>query len=803
MAKTMTPKKETSPGDKPVQAVSVQQLVDYCLLSGDIRSGFCSSSRMVEGTRGHQALQRQEEEGYAAEVPLSYLYEGDELDLQIVGRADGIFTEDDATVIEEIKTTTQPLKNIHPEMYPRHGAQAKCYAYIYAREAGLERVDVQVTYYHLDLKKEKNFRTTHKLEELEIFFQRLIDEYYQWALRLLHWALERNQSIAELGFPFKKYRPGQRELAVAAYRALRDGKLLFAQAPTGIGKTMATLFPAIKALGEGHASKIFYLTAKTLTRTVAEGALDKLREDGLKFKAVTLTAKDKICFNEKVSCNPEDCPWARGYYDKIKEAMGDIFKEQSLTRPVIEEYARKHAICPFEFSLDISLWVDGVICDYNYAFDPRAYLRRFFQEIREDYFFLIDEAHNLPDRAREMFSAVLTKKSILELRKALRKDVPKLARNLNKLNSILLDYRKEMEEAGKTEEVLTEMPRELLQPIRTFMTQAEQWLSREEQGAFREALLDFYFECLAYTRAAEEYDKHYVTCKTREEKEFNIKLFCWDPSKLLKEAMKRSRGAVLFSATLTPLEFFMETLGGEEDSPALRLSSPFPRQNLCLLLDDSVSTRYKDRAASYARVAQSLAAVTQSRQGNYLAFFPSYEYMRKVSQHFRENAPDCKVLIQSPGMCETEREAFLEAFSTENKETLMGFAVMGGIFGEGIDLVGDRLSGAIIVGVGLPQVCLEREIIRNGFQNEGKKGFDYAYVYPGINKVLQAAGRVIRTETDKGVVLLIDERFANPLYRHILPPEWNPLPRSRTPESLSQLLKTFWKYSTPPKSKER
>ncbi len=802
MKKDKNRKTDLSPGGKPVQAVSVLQLVEYCLLSGDIRSGFCGSSRMQEGTRGHQTLQRQEEESYAAEVPLSYLYEGDELDIQIVGRADGIFTEGDRVVVEEIKTTTQSLKSLNPETYPRHGAQAKCYAWIYARENNLDYIDIQVTYYQLDQKKEKHFRKSWKLPELETFFLKLIEEYYQWALKLLHWARKRNNSIEELSFPFKKYRAGQRELAVAAYRALRDGKQLYAQAPTGIGKTMATLFPALKALGEGHASKIFYLTAKTLTRTVAENALDKLREEGLKFKAVTLTAKEKICFNEEVSCNPEDCPWARGYYDKIKEAVGDIFKEEAITRPLIEDYARKHDICPFEYSLDISLWADGVICDYNYAFDPRAYLRRFFLETREDYFFLIDEAHNLPDRAREMFSASLSKQSILELKKALRKELPKLATLLNRLNSGLLDYRRAMEEEGKEEEVLEEMPREILPTLKSFVTQAEKWLSREGQGEFRPALLDFYFEAMAYLRVSEDYDAHYVTCRTREEKDITVKLFCWDPSRLMREAMKRSRGTLLFSATLSPLEFFMEVLGGEEDSPAIRLPSPFPRQNLCLLLDDSVSTRYRDRAASHGKVAQSLAAVIESRPGNYLAFFPSYDYMRKVSQQFRETEPDCRVLIQSPGMGETEREAFLEAFSVDNKETLLGFAVMGGIFGEGIDLVGERLSGAIIVGVGLPQVCLEREIIRNGFQNAGKKGFDYAYVFPGINKVLQAAGRVIRTEEDQGMVLLIDERFANPLYRRLLPPEWNPIPRTRNPENLMRLLKTFWKHVSISPSKE-
>jgi DNA excision repair protein ERCC-2 len=585
-------------------------------------------------------------------------------------------------------------------------------------------------------------------------------------------------------------------LAVAVYKTLTVGRKLYAQAPTGTGKTIATIFPAVKALGMGYVEKVFFLTAKTVTRQLAEEAFNRLRKAGLRFKTITLTAKEKICFIPGAACTPEECPYAKAYYDRIGLALNDCWGLEAFTREVIEQQARKHMICPFEFSLDLALWADAVICDYNYVFDPRVYLKRFFDENNVQNCILVDEAHNLVDRAREMYSAEITKQAFMDLKKSIKDKLPRLAKAIGKINSFLVKTGKlcvEKSAVGQPDYCVREQPLTDMFPLlRKYTSLAEEWLAKNEPSDYREELLDIYFKVYAFLRTADMYDERYVTYVEKVEKDVKLKHFCVDPSYLLRQALARGRAAVFFSATLTPLEYFWEMLGGEEGDCKIAVASPFARENLCLLVATNISTTYKTRENTYDEVVDSITAAIEARAGNYLVFLPSYRYMDEVYQRFCLKNPLTRIIRQVGEMAEEERLEFLRQFSGDNAVTLVGFAVMGGIFGEGIDLAGERLLGAIVVGVGLPQVCLEREIIRKWFDNNGRQGFEYAYVYPGMNKVLQAAGRVIRTENDRGLVLLIDDRFFQSRYRRLFPTEWYGAVGVKTAGSIADRANRFW-----------
>lgn len=767
------------------QRVSVRTLVEFVLRQGDLQTGVTGGSRMVEGIHAHQFLQKKRGSEYQPEVTLRITYHEEDFILEIHGRADGLFKKESGICIEEIKSTTLDLELIDESYSLLHWAQAQCYAYILADQEKLTQVEVQLTYIQLDSHDTKTFTRVHSFEELEEFFLNLVQHYLAWARRMSSWAELRNTSIGDLQFPYPSYRPGQRELVVAAYKTIKEGKRLFAQAPTGIGKTFGTIFPALKSLAEGLGTPVFYLTAKTMTRTVAEKSLATLQSQGLSLKRLTLTAKDKICFCPESACTPEECTYAKGYYDRVGQAVEEMFKGDAWDREHIEQCARDHAVCPFEFSLDLANWADFIICDYNYVFDPRVYLKRFFLE-GGDYTFLVDEAHNLVDRAREMFSAELKKEEFLHLKYVVQEDETTLAKRLQTVNNHLVKLRK------KGLEVEKEAPISMYSSLEKFLKEAEKVFKKEESPAWMERLTELYFKTLGFLRTAESYDEHYVTYYRNSEQEFVVKLFCVDPSKRLAEGLDRGRAAVLFSATLSPIEYFIQILGGEMTSYKLKLGSPFPSENLCLMVHNRISTKYNQRASTMGEVAEAIAAVVQAKTGNYLVYFPSYDYLHEVLQRFQGLCPELRVLSQTIGMTEEAREEFLEAFQSDPAETLVGFALMGGIFGEGVDLTGDRLSGAIIVGVGLPQIGPEREIIRSHFETSHQLGFEFAYMYPGMNKVLQAVGRVIRTEKDRGVVLLIDERFSRTAYKKLFPKEWKLVQYVGDKEQIHPILDEFW-----------
>ena len=799
-----------------VLRIAVRELVSFVLRSGDLGTAFMSASRAVEGTRGHQFVQDQRPDQYRSEVPVRFQVDDPEpagvdedglpippLRLDISGRVDGVLEEpgilaNGHLLVEEIKTTYAALDEDRADNLD-HWAQAKIYAYILAQQHDVEHVDVQLTYVQLDTERLLEDRRTMSRGELAEFFTSTIERYFRWA-RIWHaWRARRNRSLHEMRFPFDDYRPGQQEMCDAVYETISSQGRLFAQAPTGIGKTVSALFPAVRALsGEGtKLETVFYLTAKTSGRTVAEKALDDLRGAGARIKSVTLTAKDRICFNARDGkpCDTATCEFALGYHDRANDAIEDTFRNNdAFTRTTIEEAAQKHAVCPFELSLDLSNWSDVIVCDYNYVFDPKAFLKRYFLEGTGDYAFLIDEAHNLVDRARDMYSAQLSRTQVRRVAQALKEPVPQVAHVLDTIDAFLKTQLQRADDEGDGRGWLDrDLPEDLLPLIQRAQAEAEPVLARNSPSPWREELLDLFFVFVTFLRVTDIYDAHYVTYGEKVGQDFRLRVYCLDPARRLGEALKRGRSATFFSATLTPVDYFRRLLGGEHTDYSIDLPSPFPPQNLAVLVNDSIDTTYRGRAHSYNDVAAAIAAAVRHRRGNYIVYFPSYKYLQEVVGRFEGVAAyGTMIMVQVPRMSERQKEQFLDVFRINNPDTVVGFAVMGGIFGEGIDLVGERLVGAIIVGVGLPQICLERDLIKGYYDEHEAAGFAYAYTYPGMNRVLQAAGRVIRTERDRGLILLIDRRFGREEYRSLFPTWWQGPAVTRTPAAIEEAAAMFW-----------
>lgn len=775
---------------KATQRIAVRDLVESILRAGDLELTFLGSTRPVEGIRAHQKIQRSRPAGYTPEVTVRHEIESEAVTLVIGGRIDGVLETADETIVEEIKSTTWDLEAVQARKNNLHWGQVKVYAYLYAISHDLTRVTTRLTYYQLDshdtLEKQRQYTTA----ALKDFFDDLVKRYLRWAETVGTWLTVRDAAIRELAFPFVRYRPGQREMAVAVYRTIRDNGQLMVEAATGIGKTMAALFPAVKAVADDLITKIFFLTARTTGKHAAQQALTEMRSTGLKLKSLTLTAKDKICFCPEATCTPAECTYAKGYYDRINTAVEAAFALDAFTRETVERIAAEHRVCPFEFSLELALWSDCIICDYNYAFDPRVYLRRFFEEAPQDCTLLVDEAHNLPDRSREMFSARITKQPFLDVRRELKKDLPGLYRTMGRISRWMAGQRKRCQAAG---EILIEStpPAELNPLLNIFLKSSERWLATNVKTSFRQSLLDLYFEVRNYLRVAEAYDPAYATIWTGDGKDLALQLYCLDPAGQMAAALERSRSCVLFSGTLAPADYYRHLCGYQPTAAYLTVASPFPRENLCVLVAANISTLYTQRSQTKKAVAGAISALVNQRRGNYLVFFPSYAYMTLIHEELNEWDSEVVVMVQTPDMSEADRDGFLERFAGNSSETRVGLVVMGGIFAEGIDLVGERLTGAAIVGVGLPGISPQRDLIRRHFDATHQRGFDYAYRYPGMVRVFQAAGRVIRSGHDRGVVLLIDQRFAQHGYRSLLPAHWRPS-QIAAPDGINAPIQLFW-----------
>lgn len=757
--------------------ISVRNLVEFIFREGDIdnRAGkIQSADAMLEGTRIHRKIQKSKDKNYQAEVPLNYVVHNPLFDLTIEGRADGIFTEEnengeELVFVDEIKGMYKKVMFMEEPVFV-HKAQAICYAFIFAYDNELSNIGVQMTYCNLETEETKYFREIYTFDYLQTWFGRLIEEYGKWAEFQCEWHEKRQASIKSLKFPFE-YREGQKRLVEDVYRTILRRKNLFMQAPTGVGKTISTIFPAVKAVGENLGDRIFYLTAKTITASVAKDTFRLLCEYGYKAKIIQLTAKEKLCLCDEMECNPVNCPYAKGHYDRVNDAVFELLTSSDFfTRDEIVEQANKYMVCPFELSLDVSSWVDDIVCDYNYVFDPNVYLKRFFQEgIKGDYIFLIDEAHNLVERSREMYSAQIYKEDFLMCRKIIKPYSSKIEKILDKCNKALLEYKRECETY-----VVYENVGNLIFQLMRLTSELDDFLQKPLEFQGRKDITDFYFQVRNFLSIYDLVDEHYVIySQLLDDGRFMLKLFCVDPSLNIQNCLDKANASIFFSATLLPINYYKSLLSTKKDNYAIYAQSIFDEKKRLLVFGKDVSTKYTRRnAAEFEKMTEYIYRTVKCKRGNYMIFFPSYKLMNQVYDIFTERHADFDTIIQTSGMKEEEREEFLEAFAVERDSSLVAFCVMGGIFGEGIDLKNEQLIGVIVVGTGLPQISYEREILKNYYDSQNGCGFDYAFRYPGINKVLQAAGRVIRTVDDNGVILLLDERFLQSDYEPLYPREW-------------------------------
>ncbi len=791
--------------------ISVRNLVEFILRSGDIDNrygGKRDKEAMKLGSRIHRKIQNSMGSDYRAEVPLKIKLDYDEFFISVEGRADGIITpihSDEDTpdvIIDEIKSMYADVTKIEePQMV--HKAQAMCYGYIYGIQNDLLLIGIRMTYVNIEAEETigeneiKYFNETYTIDELSEWFSNLMKEYYKWAKLAYDHRKVRNETAKELEFPFE-YRAGQKDIVVNSYKAIRMGKELFIQAPTGVGKTMSVIFPAVKSIGEDISDKIFYLTAKTITGTVAHQAYEILREKGLKIKTIAITAKEKICPMEETECNPVRCERARGHFDRVNEAIFDIISnEDDITREVILKYAKKYNVCPFEMCLDVSYFADGIICDYNYAFEPNAKLKRYFAEgTKGDYVFLVDEAHNLVDRAREMFSASLCKERFLEVKRIIGGRDKRTTGCLERCNRNLLEKKRE---CGENMYMLLENIGDFVLQLERLFSQLEKILEVYREFENRDKVLELYFEISNFLAINDVLDDNYrIVSQIADGGEFYIKLMCINPAMNLRGCMDMAISTILYSGTFLPINYYKLLLSGNMEDYAIYVNSPFDNEKRLIAIGNDVSTKYTRRGVNeYEKIADYIDSVVSAKSGNYMIFFPSYRFMEDVKEIYLRKynkSENIQIITQTSGMKEEEREEFLsmfEKYEENSGNSITAFCIMGGIFSEGIDLVGGRLIGTIVVGTGFPQVCMEREIIRDYFEENGMNGFDFAYRYPGMNKVLQAAGRVIRTVDDVGVMVLLDDRFLNREYAGLFPREWHDR-ITVNKNKIAEEIKKFW-----------
>lgn len=818
--------------------ISVRNLIEFILRSGNIDNRFAgkgNADAMQQGSRLHRKIQGGMKGNYQAEVPLKVQIEYEEFTLTVEGRADGIectYDENHAAstgincskkiltkiMIDEIKCMYRDVIKLEkPETL--HEAQAMCYAYMYLANIDSINTDsvkimIQITYVNIETEEVKRLKKEYTFHELSAWFSGILNLYEKWAKFAIQHNSEKIRTAKLAEFPFL-YRPGQKEIAVSVYKAVMQKKELFIQAPTGVGKTMSVIFPAVKAVGEGLVDKIFYLTAKTITRQVAQDSFKKLREKGLAFHFIAITAKDKMCVKEETKCNPDYCERAKGHFNRINSAIYDIIThEQDITREIILNYAKKYQVCPYEFSLDISNFADAVICDYNYAFDPTVSLKRYFSgNNSEHYLFLIDESHNLVERARTMYSADLKKEDLLYIKKIIAHKDIRVTKALESCNRTMLAYKRMCDR----EYVYLEEIGDFIMQLEKLYGYMEQFLDDYREFEGREEVLNFYFSMIHFLNMYdctflkdEEGHNYYKICghlvsgeiserplelSVREsmfDETFSVRLMCINPSANLKVCMEHAVSTIFFSATLLPVNYYKLLLSGDINDYAVYINSPFNGQNRKILVANDVSSKYTRRTVNeYRKIAEYIERIVSGKKGNYMIFAPSYQFMKDILKEVERGRGDYEIAVQKQAMAESEREEFLSAFHNFHQKTFLSFCVMGGIFSEGIDLTEDKLIGSIIIGTGLPQICMEKEVVKTYFDESGRNGFEYAYLYPGINKVLQAAGRVIRTEKDTGMIVLLDNRFLRKEYAILFPREWHDREEINL-RGISQKVEEFW-----------
>ncbi len=795
--------------------ISVRNLVEFILRSGDIDNRKIGSpeNAMAEGSRIHRALQKAAGKGYEAEVYLQTKIEHETYTVVVEGRADGIFSKVDADTgkilqyVDEIKSMYMDVSYLK-EPISVHLAQAMCYAYMYSKTTNNCDMGIRMTYVNIDTNEIIYFFKVYSYKELSDWFFSLMEQYKKWTDMEQNWTKKMTVSIQKLEFPFP-YREGQKEFITHVYHTIYHKKKLFVEAPTGVGKTISTIFPSLKAIGVGYAKRLFYLTAKNLTGEIAQKTFSLLRDNGLHFKTISITAKEKICPLDKPNCNPEECPYAKGHLDRINNAIYDIItNEDDITKEKIIFYANKHMVCPFEYALDVSLFCDGIICDYNYLFDPHVYLKRYFGEGGNcEAIFLIDEAHNLLERGRNMYSAVLIKEDFLEFKKMIKPHSSSLEKLAGNCNIELLHLKRECNSYCVMQSI-----GEFIDKLNRFIQALDKYVQDNYDEIVIEEIKDFYFAIRHFLIIYEKVNDNYVIySEVNENDNFVLHLYCVNPHDELKLCMDKGRSSLLFSATLLPIQYYKKLLGGEKEDYEIYAKSIFDPQKKGLFIATDVTSKYSKRSKEeYQKFAEYIHIITNQQRGNYMVFCPSHAFMHTLydtymNTYFEQETTMC--IMQDVTMSQEKREEFLEHFSKSNvidfegkiqmeveiesSRKLIGFCVMGGIFSEGIDLTQDRLIGAIVIGTGIPQISLEKRVVEEYFNKEQINGYDYAYRFPGMNKVLQASGRVIRTEQDTGVVVLLDARFLQVANKNLFPQEWDNY-KKVTRQTIENEICKFW-----------
>ncbi len=772
------------------KVISVLDLAQFLFPSGNLSFTSTSSERLREGASLHRAFQAENEA--MSEVSLSKTIPIKGYFITLHGRADQILAQEHEVIIREIKTTFLAQNQLSIDTFPSHWLQAVAYAFLYI-DSPLEdgSINLELCYIHLPGKEVTRFKKSFTHEKIFELAYGMLESYIAWQKKADDWIMLRNKSLQCSSFPFKGIRKGQKEVMEKVSECFQFSTSLWVEAPTGIGKTMAVLYPALQGLKDGCFEKIFYLTSKTSQQIHVNEAINVLSSKGIKLRSIHLTAKEKICSNQEGKCQPHQCPFAIKYYERQREGLEELLKMECFNSMDAFVIAQQFRLCPFEFLLDASVWADIIIGDYNYYFDPRVQLKRYLNHPHFQAVVLVDEAHNLIDRARSMYSSILFKKKIWRIMKSSRSKEPSVHEALKPLHAWFRNEEKESLVFSPQGYPLEHFPETLEIMLEDAQQAYLEIIKKNPDHIWSSESMELYYEISFMLRLIQRFDQRYFTFIGQTKQDVFLKIFCMDPSIELRESFDKSASKVLFSATLSPLPYYKDSLGGSLEEDEYKASSPFPRENLLTLLDASVSTRWKDRKSSLKDVKQLILTATLAKKGNYMVYFPSYQYMQDLVRLIEEN-DSLRIIMQQAKMNEKEKKDFIDAFQEERSSTLIAMAVLGGSFSEGIDLVGEKLHGVIIVGVGHPSICMERELIKKYYDEQNGKGYAYAYLYPGVNKVVQAGGRVIRSLSDKGFILLIDDRFAQSNYHQLLPDHWKPLHLLKNCEDLHDQLVSFW-----------
>lgn len=742
--------------------VAVRALAEFTAKAGDLDLRFTPAPTAQQGIAGHQLVTSRRGDDYRTELSLS----GEYRQLQVRGRADGY--DPGRNRLEEIKTFRGDLASQPANHRALHWAQAKLYGWLLCQQEGLAQLDVALVYFDIVSQRETVFCESFAARQLRDFFEHHCEAFLGWAEQEAAHRVERDAALQTLSFPHAEFRTGQRALAEGVYKAACTGAPLLAQAPTGIGKTLGTLFPLLKAMPGQALDKVFFLAAKTPGRALALQALDTLRTGALPLRVIELIARDKACEHPDKACHGESCPLARGFYDRLGAARAAALATPRLDRAALQAVAAAHGVCPYYLGQELARWCDVAVGDYNYYFDLSALLHGLTAANQWRVGVLVDEAHNLVERGRSMYTAALDHDDLRALRRtapaALKKPLDRLHRQWNALAKA----------QQAPYQVYPAPPPAWLAALQETVAAITDYLT-DQPAALETTLQQFYFGAMLFCRVADLFDDHFLFDISQRPGAFRrpsttLCLRNVVPGPLLAPRFEAAQAVTLFSATLGPAEFYRNLLGLPAHTRWLEVPSPFKAEQLAVRIVDTISTRFSQRAASIEPIAAAMAAQFARRPGNYLAFFSSFDYLQQVAARFAQRHPDIPHWQQARRMDEGERAAFLDRFAPAGCG--IGFAVLGGAFGEGIDLPGDRLIGAFIATLGLPQVNPVNEQMKQRLDALFGAGYDYAYFFPGLQKVVQAAGRVIRTPEDNGTVLLIDDRFGQPRVQRLLPGWW-------------------------------